>query len=88
MFKTMSLVVFSLFPLSALATVNGRCVKGSDPLYNNFGICVSTKNCKKYGGHWKSDLCPYDGEDIKCCVVEESWYVRKETLYVSSERER
>ncbi|KAL1847814.1 hypothetical protein VTK73DRAFT_10258 [Phialemonium thermophilum] len=33
---------------------------------------AAVATCKKYGGHHKDNLCPYDGPDVKCCVVEET----------------
>lgn len=66
------ITILLTLPLAAVATLNGHCVKGSDPLYNNFGICVKTSTCKHYGGTSKGGLCPYDDDDVKCCVVEEA----------------
>ncbi|KAJ3413933.1 hypothetical protein HDV05_007301 [Chytridiales sp. JEL 0842] len=42
------------------ARVNGPCT-------NSNGVCVSTGACKAAGGSFKSNFCPNDPEDIKCC---------------------
>jgi hypothetical protein len=63
-------VAFFFLPLVAHAALNGRCVHGSDAEFNNYGICVKTSTCDRYNGRTKNNLCPYDGDDVKCCVVE------------------
>jgi len=58
-FSKLILVVLVILP-STLAAVNGKC-SGRN------GICISTGNCKKYGGTYYSGKCPNDPNDIKCC---------------------
>jgi len=45
---------------AAFAEINGRCSSGN-------GVCVTTANCSKAGGTYKSGLCPNDRNDVKCC---------------------
>ncbi|KAH8820211.1 hypothetical protein F5884DRAFT_763226 [Xylogone sp. PMI_703] len=65
-----SFLLLGLFPLAALATVNGHC-SGSAATGNwgTDGICVSTSTCTSYGGKYISGACPFDADNIKCCLV-------------------
>ncbi|KAK3294134.1 uncharacterized protein B0H64DRAFT_433365 [Chaetomium fimeti] len=63
-------LLLAVLPLPALAALNGRCT-GSKATGNwgEDGICISTSTCRSHGGEYKSGACPYDPENIKCCVV-------------------
>jgi hypothetical protein len=62
--------VLALFPVAALAALNGRCTgSAATGTWGSHGICVSTSTCTSYGGEYKSGACPYDPDNVKCCVV-------------------
>lgn len=42
-------------------TLNGPCSYGSD------GICITTSSCTAAGGTYKSNFCPKDPANVKCC---------------------
>lgn len=64
-----SYILLSLFPLRALATVNGHCSGTATGDYLKYGICITTSNCNSYDGSYISGGCPNDVENVKCCVV-------------------
>jgi len=69
---TLFLAVFTLLPISTLASLNGHCT-GSKATgqWKSDGICIKTSTCKKYKGSYTSGACPYDPDDVKCCVIDE-----------------
>jgi len=67
------LIPLLLIPTLTNAALNGRCT-GSKATgdWKTKGICVRTSTCSKYkGGTYKSGACPYDPDDVKCCLVDE-----------------
>ncbi|KAF7344801.1 hypothetical protein MVEN_01641200 [Mycena venus] len=52
---------------STLATLNGPCKPG-DGLAPGVGACVHTSTCNAHGGTIHNNLCPGDGDDVKCCT--------------------
>jgi hypothetical protein len=70
MLKSLPLVF--LLALPSLAALNGRCTgskaKGQ---YKEDGICITTSTCKKYKGTTTNGACPYDSDDVKCCIIDE-----------------
>jgi len=56
---------------ATLAALNGRCT-GSKATgqYKESGICINTSTCKKYKGTTKDGACPYDPDDVKCCLID------------------
>ena len=69
-YPTMHLIPFllALFPLTAVAVLNGRCSGTATGLHKTQGICIKTTTCSQNGGVSISGGCPYDGADIKCCA--------------------
>jgi hypothetical protein len=67
----LSLAIVVLLPLGSLAALNGRCT-GSKATgeWKDRGICVKTSSCKKYKGRTTNGACPYDDDDVKCCLVD------------------
>jgi hypothetical protein len=64
-------LTLALFPLSTLAALNGRCTGApAAGIYQNDGICIHTATCRSNGGTYISGGCPYDVEDVKCCIIE------------------
>jgi hypothetical protein len=61
-----------LLPVHTLAALNGRCT-GSKATgqWKEDGICIRTSTCKKYKGSTKTGACPYDDDDVKCCLIDE-----------------
>ncbi|KAL8799524.1 MAG: hypothetical protein Q9182_005833 [Xanthomendoza sp. 2 TL-2023] len=51
-----------LLPLS-LAAVNGPCAIDGTP-----GVCITTTNCAKADGSFRSGFCPNDIDSVKCCI--------------------
>ncbi|KAK4461533.1 hypothetical protein QBC42DRAFT_297646 [Cladorrhinum samala] len=66
-----SIVGILLLPSAALAAIGGRCshVVGSE-LDESWGICITRKECDKYGGDssWVG-YCPNDGNSVRCCFI-------------------
>ncbi|KAK1830574.1 hypothetical protein QBC39DRAFT_260550 [Podospora conica] len=60
-----------LLPLPSLAALNGRCT-GSKARgeWKSDGICIKTSTCSKYKGRTKTGACPYDDDDVKCCLID------------------
>ncbi|KAK0749007.1 hypothetical protein B0T18DRAFT_427205 [Schizothecium vesticola] len=60
-----------LLPVHTLAALNGRCT-GSKATgqWKDDGICIKTSTCKKYKGSTKTGACPYDDDDVKCCLID------------------
>lgn len=58
-------VAFVLLALlgSAHASLNGFCSIGSTP-----GVCIHTADCTSKGGTYRSNYCPQDPADVKCCT--------------------
>ncbi|KAK0654884.1 hypothetical protein B0T16DRAFT_395807 [Cercophora newfieldiana] len=67
-----STILLLSLPLSALAAVNGRCT-GSKATgrWKTDGICIKTSTCKRYKGSTTNGACPYDPDDVKCCLIDE-----------------
>jgi hypothetical protein len=67
----MHLSLAALLPFAArvLATVNGHCSGSASGLYLSDGICVTTSTCDSYDGSYISGGCPYDADNVKCCLV-------------------
>ncbi|KAH8903355.1 hypothetical protein BR93DRAFT_201309 [Coniochaeta sp. PMI_546] len=62
--------LISLFPLAALATLNGHCSgSAATGVWKDNGICIKTSTCNQYHGEYKSGACPNDPDDVKCCVI-------------------
>jgi hypothetical protein len=74
MTKMQLLLPFFLFilPQSSLAALNGRCT-GSKATgeWKESGICIKTSTCAKYKGKTKTGACPYDPDNVKCCIIDE-----------------
>ncbi|KAJ3035160.1 hypothetical protein HDV00_004282 [Rhizophlyctis rosea] len=51
-----------LFTASASASVGGRCVDVTD------GVCADKSKCTGTYTWYVNDACPYDGNNIKCCL--------------------
>lgn len=68
---TAILLLLLLLPLPSLAALNGRCT-GSKATgqWKDDGICIRTSTCKKYKGSTKNGACPFDDDDVKCCLVD------------------
>ena len=63
--RLLMLTVFSCIAHHVtLSAVNGPCAGIAT------GVCVSTSKCSGWGGKSVSGYCPYDPNDIKCCVIE------------------
>src|SRR5688500_4285083 len=63
-------IILAVLPLAALATPNGRCTGDqATGRWKQSGICISTSNCRNRGGKTKNGACPFDGDDIKCCLI-------------------
>jgi hypothetical protein len=66
--------LLALFPLAALAALNGPCTgppagKASG-YYLSEGIClVDCVDSAGAHGHQIEDGCPFDTNDIKCCLI-------------------
>jgi hypothetical protein len=70
--------VLALLPLAALTsavsvmTPNGHC-SGDKATgdWKKHGICIRDSTCtsSKYKGKHKDDACPYDADNIKCCLI-------------------
>ncbi|KAL8811653.1 MAG: hypothetical protein Q9200_001623 [Gallowayella weberi] len=57
-----SILILPLLPLS-FAAVNGPCSIDGTP-----GVCVTTTNCAKADGSFRSGFCPNDVDNVKCCI--------------------
>ena len=67
----LTLPILLLFPLTSLAALNGRCTGSkATGLWKDEGICIKTSTCKKYKGSTKNGACPYDDDDVKCCLID------------------
>lgn len=70
-----SYILIPLFPLTAVATVNGHCSGSSaggtaTGEYLEYGICIDQTTCTStYKGSHINGGCPNDASNIKCCVV-------------------
>ncbi|CAI4215923.1 unnamed protein product [Parascedosporium putredinis] len=64
-------LLLSISPLSVYAALNGPCT-GDEATgeYGTKGTCISTSDCTRSGGHYKSGACPFDPNDVKCCVID------------------
>lgn len=69
---TSLLILTTSFPLPIFAALNGRCT-GSKATgeWKSGGICIKTSTCRNYKGTTKNGACPYDPDDVKCCVTDE-----------------
>jgi len=69
---TFLLLTSLTLPLPTLAALNGHCT-GSKATgeWKSDGICIKTSTCKKYKGTTKNGACPYDPDDVKCCLIDE-----------------
>ncbi|KAH6687777.1 hypothetical protein F5X68DRAFT_231324 [Plectosphaerella plurivora] len=68
----MHFFVLAILPLTALAALNGRCTGDlATGLWKEDGICITTTNCANRGGKTKNGACPSDGDNIKCCIIDE-----------------
>lgn len=65
----LSLTLLPLFPLLALATVNGHCSGTATGDYLKYGICISTSECSDYKGSYITGGCPNDVASVKCCLI-------------------
>ncbi|KAJ9161034.1 hypothetical protein NKR19_g2682 [Coniochaeta hoffmannii] len=65
------ILLLSSLPFHSLAALNGRCT-GSKATgeWKTDGICVKTSTCRRYKGSTKDGACPYDGDDVKCCIID------------------
>ncbi|KAH7375199.1 hypothetical protein B0T11DRAFT_269870 [Plectosphaerella cucumerina] len=69
----MHFLFLAVFPVAALAALNGRCTGDqATGLWKADGICLTTTTCSNRGGKTKDGACPNDGNNIKCCVINES----------------
>jgi hypothetical protein len=59
----------TLFPLLALAEVNGKCSGVATGDYLSDGICEPTATCDYYHGSYINNGCPNDADDVKCCLI-------------------
>lgn len=68
---TTTILLLLPLPLPSLAALNGRCT-GSKATgqWKDDGICIKTSTCKKYKGSTKSGACPFDDDDVKCCLID------------------
>lgn len=58
-------------PFGALAALNGHCDKSiATGQFKTRGICIKTSTCKKYKGKTQTGACPWDPDDVKCCVID------------------
>lgn len=71
-----SLIAAAFFPLAVLAAVNGPCTGAPDGTATSYylleGICLYTSDCKDSSGaagSYISGGCPFDADDVKCCLV-------------------
>ncbi|KAI4229102.1 MAG: hypothetical protein L6R40_008075, partial [Gallowayella cf. fulva] len=58
-------VLLSLLPLS-LAALNGPCSIDGTP-----GVCIKTTDCAQADGSFRSNFCPNDPINVKCCIKPE-----------------
>ncbi|KAK0726288.1 hypothetical protein B0T21DRAFT_385591 [Apiosordaria backusii] len=65
-----SFYILAAFPLTAFAAINGHCT-GAEATgeWGSKGICIRTGTCNSYNGAYKSGACPFDGDDVKCCLI-------------------
>jgi len=65
-------ILLLFVPTITNAALNGRCT-GSKATgdWKTKGICVRTSTCTAYKGTYKSGACPYDPDDVNCCLVDE-----------------
>ena len=61
--------LIALFPVVALAAVNGKCSGTATGLWLSDGICEPTATCDSYHGTYITGGCPNDADDVKCCLV-------------------
>ena len=61
--------VIALFPVVALAAVNGKCSGTATGFWLSDGICEPTATCDYYHGTYITGGCPNDVDDVKCCLV-------------------
>ncbi|EFQ31150.1 uncharacterized protein GLRG_06294 [Colletotrichum graminicola M1.001] len=47
----------------ALAAIGSYCKDSK----GNYGTCQKVNKCKSLNGYTKTDLCPNDPDDVKCC---------------------
>jgi len=71
MFLPLILSLVTLTPLLTLAALNGRCT-GSKATgqFKTQGICIKTSTCRRYSGTTKNGACPFDDDDVKCCIID------------------
>ncbi|GKT52289.1 uncharacterized protein ColSpa_12470 [Colletotrichum spaethianum] len=68
-----SALVSALFFSSALAAIGSYCKDSKHPvlidltLQGNYGTCQKVTKCKSLNGYTKTNLCPNDPDDVKCC---------------------
>lgn len=65
----LSLTLLPLFPLLALATVDGHCSGTATGDYLKYGICISTSECSSFKGSYITGGCPNDVNSVKCCLI-------------------
>jgi hypothetical protein len=66
--------LLAIFPLVALAAVNGPCTGAPDGTatgdYLKEGICVvDCVDSSGTKGYQISGGCPFDADDVKCCLI-------------------
>ncbi|TDZ67332.1 putative secreted protein [Colletotrichum trifolii] len=77
-----STFVSALFFSSAFAAIGSYCTDSK----GNIGTCQKTSKCKSLDGTIRSNLCPNDPNDVKCCLYPEcnsNGICKKDTLSCS-----
>jgi hypothetical protein len=74
--KMRSFNLLALFPLAALAAINGPCTGPPDGTASGYylteGICLDTSDCVDTAGAAGKTInggCPFDGNGVKCCLI-------------------
>ena len=61
--------LIALFPVVALAAVNGKCSGTATGQWLSDGICEPIATCDYYHGTYITGGYPNDADDVKCCLV-------------------
>ena len=71
----LSSYLIAIFPLAALAAINGHCSGTATADWLTDGICEPIATCDYYDGTYINGGCPNDDSDVKCCLIglETSW---------------
>ena len=64
-----SFYLIALFPVATYATLYGHCSGTATGEYLSDGICDYTSDCNTRKGSHITGGCPYDDNDITCCLI-------------------